>query len=205
MRMLLLIVFVVSCKVAPDQDTIVVIQPLGRYDAALTDTLRRAIRLYYGVQVLIGVCQSIPESFFVQLKTPRYRADSIIHYLRTTKPGHVDYVLGFTNQDISTTKKDKSGRIKQPVNRYTDWGVMGLAYSPGVACVVSTYRLKSNEQKLTDRTIKVALHELGHSFGLPHCENKKCVMTDAVESVRTVDQADPALCSRCKHKIGLRE
>jgi len=112
--------------------------------------------------------------------------------------------LGLTSKDISVTKRDDSGNIKKPEYKYQDWGIMGLAYCPGESCVVSTFRIKhKNKTVYFDRLKKVAVHEFGHNLGLPHCPNKKCVMTDAVESVKTIDNAKLKLCNDCAGKISL--
>lgn len=203
-RFLLLLGLFLSCtSQTPDQQTVVAIQPLGNYNASLAKEIQQAITRYYGVKVQIQKQKPIPESHFVTIKSPRYRADSIIHYLKETKPAGIDYVIGFTDLDISTTKTDSRGNVMKPVEKYTDWGVMGLAYLGGPTGVVSTFRLKSKPALLKERTVKVALHELGHEFGLPHCPDKKCFMTDAVESIQTIDNARLDLCATCKRKIGL--
>lgn len=80
----------------------------------------------------------------------------------------------------------------------------GLAYCPGNSCVVSGFRLKhKNEEKHFGRFKKVVIHELGHNFGLPHCADKNCVMTDAVEKITTIDNAKPDLCNKCKQKLNI--
>jgi archaemetzincin len=38
---------------------------------------------------------------------------------------------------------------------------------------------------------------------LPHCADKKCVMTDAVEKIATIDNAKPDLCNKCKQKLDI--
>jgi len=79
---------------------------------------------------------------------------------------------------------------------------MGLAYCPGNSCIVSTFRIKHpDKEKHFSRLKKVALHEFGHNLGLPHCPDKACVMTDAVESVATIDNAQLALCKGCASKL----
>jgi archaemetzincin len=52
-----------------------------------------------------------------------------------------------------------------------------------------------------DRLIKVSIHETGHSLGVPHCKNTKCVMTDAKGKGSTVDNATIWMCEECKSKI----
>lgn len=79
---------------------------------------------------------------------------------------------------------------------------MGLGYQPGKSCVVSDFRFRSNNKELQQRRLRnVTLHELGHNFGLPHCSNKFCIMTDANESIKTIDNESNTLCNDCKRKI----
>jgi archaemetzincin len=66
--------------------------------------------------------------------------------------------------------------------RQNNWGVMGLSYMPGNVCIISDYRLQKHgrsAEQIRAKLLKVALHELGHTAGLPHCKQPKCLMTDA--------------------------
>lgn len=77
-----------------------------------------------------------------------------------------------------------------------------ITYCPGKTCIVSTFRIQHpNSKTHFMRLKKVAIHEFGHNLGLPHCPDKTCVMTDAVESVKTIDNAKLALCNNCKLKL----
>jgi archaemetzincin len=161
--------------------------------------LEKAIITYYGVKTKLVPETVLPKQAFINIKSPRYRADSLIAIQQRTMPDNVDYMIGLTESDISVTKHDKDGNIKKPRWKYNDFGIMGLAYRPGISCVVSGYRLKHKDKEVHfGRFRKVVIHELGHNFGLPHCPDKKCVMTDAVESIRTIDNARPGLCNKCK-------
>ena len=125
----------------------------------------------------------------------------LLKYLKSIRPDSIDFMLGLTATDISTTKKDKLGRIKQPKSKYEDWGTFGLGYRPGSACVVSSYRL-SKPNKTIERLQKVVVHELGHNLGLKHCTSKlNCVMDDAAETIRTVDAGHITLCDKCKNVL----
>ena len=139
---------------------------------------------------------------FTKVKSPRYRADRIIRFQKRTIPSNIDYILGLTNSDISTTKHDSKGNIEKPTWKYADFGIMGLAYRPGNSAIVSTFRLKhTNKYIAFTRLKKVAIHEFGHNLGLPHCPNKNCVMTAAAEKITTIDHEKLALCISCKTKI----
>lgn len=112
----------------------------------------------------------------------RYRADSLINFLgRSTPEGHV--TIGLTSKDISTNK-----------GTYADWGVMGLGFCPGNACVVSTFRLTKSVKLM--QLFKVAIHELGHTQGLPHCAVKSCFMRDAEGRNPTNEEVE--FCPKCK-------
>jgi archaemetzincin len=59
------------------------------------------------------------------------------------------------------------------------------------------YDLESNELVFYDRVTKEAIHELGHSFGLFHCNNKKCVMHFS-NSLYDTDFKNKIFCKNCK-------
>lgn len=182
--------------------TVVGILPYKEMNTEKVIKLKEAVHTYYGVEVKLLGKQKLPESAFINIKSPRYRADSLIAIQERMLTDDFDYILGLTENDISVTKHDKDGSVKKPISRYNDFGIMGLAYCPGKSCIVSGYRLKHKDNEIYfGRFKKVVIHELGHNFGLPHCPDKKCVMTDAVESIKTIDNAKPELCSKCKNRL----
>ena len=185
--------------------TTIGIQPLGNFNPSLIDTIKQTIKDVYGFEVIALEGINIPQEAYTNIKSPRYRADTLIRYLKRIKPDSIDYILGLTSKEISVTKKDKFGNIKQPEYKYKDWGIFGLAFVPGTSCIVSTFRLKSSKSKFIDRFTKVCIHELGHNLGLGHCENhEKCVMRDAAETIKTIDHVDLILCEKCKKEIGMK-
>lgn len=197
----LFILFLVSCAKADRKNTVIGIQPYDDFPKAKTDTISKTIENFYNVRTVISPTINHDKSTFINIKSPRYRADKIIRLQKENLPDSVDFVIGLTTRDISATKKE-NGKTKQPESKYEDWGIMGLAYCPGKSCVVSTFRIGHPDKNTHfSRLKKITVHELGHNFGLPHCPNKKCVMTDAVESVATIDNTLLELCDLCKQKL----
>ncbi len=198
----LLLLVIISC--GKQREIRVGIQPFGDVSQVLIDTIEASIEQVYGFNVSVFSRKQLPNSAFIHVKSPRYRADSILRILKRNKPDTIDYVLGMLAKDISTTKKDRFGKVLKPEKRYIDWGIFGLGYRPGSCCVVSTYRIKSgSKRKNISRLKKICMHEIGHNLGLKHCDyDKKCVMRDAAETIKTVDQVDLMLCKRCKSFVG---
>lgn len=195
---------ILACSSSHENNKPIGIIALGNVNAEYVDSIQVALERTYNRRIIFLGEKEIPKQFFINIKSPRYRADSIIKHLKNTKPDSIAHVLGFTKFDISTTKKDNQGNILKPEYKYKDWGVFGLGYMPGASCVVSSHRLKHKlKAKFISRLQKVSIHEIGHNMGLPHCENKNCVMTDAVERISTIDDAGFELCGACKRKIGL--
>jgi archaemetzincin len=134
----------------------------------------------------------------------RYSADSILQYLLHYKNDTTITTVGLTDVDIFTTVKDDKGNIQLPTEKYKVWGIFGLGFMPGKACVVSNKRLYTNDAKKYQHRIRtVVLHEIGHNMGLPHCPNEKCIMSDANEKISTVDNSSASMCKNCKIKINL--
>lgn len=199
LKAILLAFTIVGCS--HEQPTIGV-QPLEDFNKALTDTIALSLEKTYGFKVIILKSVLIPKETFVNTKTPRYRADSLLKFLKLKKPDTISYVLGLIDKDISVTKRDLFGNIKEPHTKYSDWGVFGLGYQPGSSSIVSSYRLQNSSNKLfNERMRKVSIHELGHNLGLGHCKSSLCVMQDAAETIETVDKVKAELCIQCRKKI----
>lgn len=191
-----------NCQNNSTQKLTVGIQPYGDFPKDKTDTIAKTIADFYQIKTVVLPAKELYKEAFTEVKSPRYRADKMINLQKKNKVDSLDFVLGLTSKDISVTKKDKWGKIKTPTYKYADWGIMGLAYCPGNSCIVSTFRIQHPNLKTHfTRFKKVAVHEFGHNLGLPHCTDKTCVMTDAVESVKTIDNAKLGLCGKCKAQL----
>ena len=87
--------------------------------------------------------------------------------------------------------------------------VFGEAQLGGRAALVSTFRLRQqfyglpeDQRQFLERAEKEALHELGHTFGLVHCQEFECLMSFS-NSVDGVDLKTNNFCSGCRSLAGL--
>ncbi len=91
----------------------------------------------------------------------RYNANRILDYLQQQYPNQK--VIALTLKDICTNK-----------NGIPCWGIFGLNYLGKPYSVSSVHRIKSDKTNLLS---KVAIHELDHSLGIPHCKSgNPCLM-----------------------------
>lgn len=200
----LVLIFLFSCskseKIAANK--VVGIQIYDGFPKEKAIVLAQEVTNFYKIKTFILPEIELPKQAFVTIKSPRYRADSIIMIQNRTINDSLDFVLGLTHKDISITKHDIKGNIKEPKWKYNDFGVMGLAYCPGKSAIISSFRLKHADKKLElTRLKKVVIHEFGHNLGLPHCPDKHCVMTSAAEKISTIDNEKMELCEKCKKQL----
>src|SRR3990170_6385651 len=85
--------------------------------------------------------------------------------------------------------------------------VFGEAQLEGSCALVSLHRLReefyglpASNDLLHDRLTKEAVHELGHTFGLRHCDDWRCVMA-STHAVERIDVKGPEFCPRCQQRI----
>jgi len=62
------------------------------------------------------------------------------------------------------------------------------------------YGLDRDESLFLERATKEIVHELGHTFGLGHCPDIKCVMHFS-NSLADTDVKEAHFCSKCRPKI----
>ena len=81
--------------------------------------------------------------------------------------------------------------------------VFGEAQLRGSCAVVSLHRLReefyglpAREDLMRERLVKEAVHELGHTFGLLHCDDWRCVMTSS-HGVERLDVKGAEFCLLC--------
>ncbi len=85
--------------------------------------------------------------------------------------------------------------------------VFGEAQLDGNCAMVSLARLKEEfyglpprEDLLRERLVKEAAHELGHTFGLRHCGDWRCVMASS-HAVERLDVKGSEFCRSCRKPV----
>jgi len=172
---------------------LVAIQPLGPVKASEISRVKEGITARYAVTVEVLPPRPLPETAWYEPRQ-RYKADDVIDAMVSLEP-RFNKIVMLTSRDISVTNDEGK-----------DWGIMGLGQLGGRLCLVSTFRLRkgeAGEKRFPARLIKVVNHELGHTFGLDHCEAPGCLMQDARGKIATMDAENGAPCANCSARLPL--
>jgi len=165
------------------------IVPFNDFKKGEVEFLKTSLRKIFGSVKELSKLE-IPKLAYDFLKR-QYNASFLLENLPFFKDG---ITLGVTSVDIYVDNLNF---------------IFGLAEIKGKRALISTYRLDPtfygetfNKDLYYLRIIKEALHEIGHVLGLPHCENKTCVMSFS-NSIFEVDRKSSFYCENCLKKLNI--
>jgi archaemetzincin len=170
----------------------IVLVPLGNTDRSIVHDLRDGLAQRLAAPVEEHEVDLDLERFFSPERV-QYNSSDIIHALETAegKPWGEDRrkVLAVAAEDLFI-----------PILTF----VFGEAQLGGDFAVVSYHRLRNAAYGLppdppreSNRLLKEALHELGHTLGLVHCSSLDCVMHTSTY-VEDIDLKEAMFCLSCR-------
>ena len=169
----------------------ITLKPIGDIDKGLLDELKDKLAQTFGCQVDISI-ENINLKKAFDSERRQYMATKILSQLKKRGAAKEDKVLGIVDVDL----------YAQGLNF-----IFGQADTAAGTAIISLYQLRQeyygmlpNEALFRERAAKEAVHELGHTFGLDHCPNEKCVMHFS-NSLADTDWKQAAFCSLCRPKL----
>jgi len=168
---------------------VVALIPLGPVPARVLSALAAAVADTFCCSIESGyVTLPVPKSAYNPSRR-QYWADEVISALRSEVRSARGKVLAITEVDLYA-----------PGLNF----VFGQAEMCGRFALVSLHRLRPefygspcDEDLLLARARTEAIHELGHTFGLGHCDDPHCVMFFS-NSIADSDRKGCRLCPRCR-------
>jgi archaemetzincin len=167
---------------------------IGQIDTYVIARIQETLNTVFpkAKSTLIAESVSVPEEAFSEGRN-QYRSDIILDAIDSYagKENVFDRVLGIADVDLFISRLNF---------------VFGEAKCPGKAALISLWRLRpefyahpSNLESFAQRSAKEAVHELGHTLGLKHCDNPFCVMHFS-NSIFDTDRKQTLFCNKCHLK-----
>lgn len=168
----------------------ITISPIGDFDTNLIGVVSREVHQIFGYRTKIKpFLQDV--DFSLDSSRNQYHSTSILQKLAKMAPPRAIKILAITHVDLFI-----------PILTH----VYGEAQLGGKASIISIHRLNEGlgmgiREPFSQRVVKEAIHELGHTFNLRHCQDHTCCM-HYCRSIKDVDRKSEQLCRYCKILLG---
>ena len=167
---------------------------VGPVEGEVLDVLARRLPELLPVErvTVLGDVLRVPREAY-EPRRRQYMSRIILSIIEATRPFKVDErVLGVTDVDLYA-----------PGLNF----VFGEALAFRGPAIISTHRLRPEYYGMRpdrglflERVLKEAVHELGHTFGLGHCADPRCVMFFS-NSILDTDRKRAQPCRGCHARI----
>lgn len=165
--------------------------PFGQIDNFILDYLEENLGKIFQANVSLGKAQEIPE-YAYNKERAQYLSSNVLKNLSKLKKDSHQKILAIINKDLYVPELNF---------------VFGEADILNGVCIISITRLHQSYHGLPEnqdlflvRTLKEAVHEIGHLLNLGHCPNPKCVMHFSNRLLDTYIK-DYRFCKRCGESL----
>ena len=167
---------------------------VGPVDTGILHSVQDGVRSTFpGTEcVIVGETMAIPREAFHTARHQHHSTTILNAITDCARKLESDRVLGVTDVDLYVPRLSF---------------VFGEAQYLGKAAIISVHRLRpefygktADEELFTERSIKEAVHEIGHTLGLEHCKSAHCVMFFS-NSILDTDRKKAAFCEKCYPRV----
>jgi len=191
---LLIIALLLANEASPEGETVpdtICIVPFGKTNPTTVEALRRPLERAFGMEVVVQHEQPLPKQAY-NADRGQYLSTAFLDTLRRIYPEGATKALAVADVDLYVPRLNF---------------VFGEAERPGKVAIISITRLRpeyygqpEDRRLFTERMIKEAVHELGHTFGVWHCLDPTCVMFFS-NSLMDTDRKSADFCTVCEKQL----
>jgi archaemetzincin len=167
------------------------IVPIGKIEEVYLSSLKQNLSQTFRIQTRIRNRPIDLSTVYDSIRN-QYNSSGLLVQLIHDLPPETSKILGVTEVDLFI-----------PIFTF----LFGEAQLNGPGAIVSAHRLHNpfygipeNKSLFKHRLLKESIHELGHTFGLIHCFNLRCVMNTSTY-VEEIDQKSANFCRTCEQGI----
>lgn len=172
----------------------ILVKLIGEVEEGVFPPLKRGLeKAFSGASVVLSErAMSVPREAFNLVRGQHHSTRILVEMLKQCEAKEWDKVLGITSVDLYVSSLNF---------------VFGEAQLLGAGAIISLHRLRPefyglppNLQLFTERVVKEAVHELGHTLGLGHCGSPRCVMFFS-DSIQDTDNKASVFCNSCVRRL----
>lgn len=183
-------------KIKTERRNMISLLPVGDIENTVLNLLKSRLEKEFACDVKIREGWALPQEAY-NPERRQHLSSSILRRLRKTlSPRRGERILAICDVDLYVPQLNF---------------VFGEAELEGHFAVISLARLRQsfyglpeNRVLFLERATKEAVHELGHTFGLRHCPDSRCVMHFS-NSLLDTDRKEASFCTRCRKLLRERK
>ncbi|MHB1000906.1 MAG: archaemetzincin family Zn-dependent metalloprotease [Armatimonadota bacterium] len=163
---------------------IIYILPMGHISNRVLDEVSALVSRTFRFPVVILPSDDVPHDAYDSQRR-QYKSSLILNYMEDILPDDALRCLAITDIDLYAHNLNY---------------IFGEAVIDGRVGVISLSRLYPeiygdlpDYELFLERAVKEAVHELGHTFGIRHCPNPRCVMHYS-NNINDTDQKSVRFC-----------
>ncbi len=169
----------------------ILIIPVGGVDRTVLDAIARILRKAYACETGTDAPMPMPERIY-NTRRNQCHATRILKALEPFEHDAGEFILAVVDEDLYVPELNfvfGEADVRMRV------AVIGLA-----RLRQEFYGLEPDRELFLLRAAKEAVHELGHTRGLGHCPDRKCVMHFS-NSLLETDVKEPTFCASCRNLL----
>lgn len=170
----------------------IILRPVGTDSHQKMRWLAESIGAVFGVKVIEGALLEVVDDAY-DCNRRQYCAQTILAKLASSTP------LELGNKVLGVAWIDLYAPGLNFVFGQAD-AKLGIAVISLCRLKQEFYGLPADEQIFRNRALKEAVHELGHTFGIGHCPDRRCVMHFS-NSLADTDYKSVSFCAGCQPRL----
>jgi archaemetzincin len=169
----------------------ILVVPIGEVEPDTLGSIGRVLQETYHCETVVGEPLTVPQEAY-SARREQYHSTKLLTKLEARKPDTCDIMLGVIDKDLYVPELNFVFGEADPSEGVAVIGLPRLRQE--------YYGLDPDIELFLLRAAKEAIHETGHTCGLGHCSDHRCIMHFS-NSLRDTDVKGPRFCDRCRTKL----